>query len=187
MSPDPGLTYTMPLEVYFQAAVVRGVLVTNQERLSNYLVLREGEEIFSLKDVTMESANRKPLVVGADEYLVYMREVFLHRRSEPAESDPARGHRKLLRAERNEQGAFQRWTLFTSRRCPFGSRRGIARSIGRDKPIFSGDRGDYSGSSRDSAANLSTQPKPNRIYDRHQRWSGRILSRCHGRCISNRD
>ena len=77
MSPDPGLTYTMPLEVYFQAAVVRGVLVTNQERLSNYLVLREGEEIFSLKDVTMESANRKPLVVGADEYLVYMREVFL--------------------------------------------------------------------------------------------------------------
>ena len=77
MSLDPGLTYTMPLEVYFQAAVVRGVLVTNQERLSNYLVLREGEEIFSLKDVTMESANRKPLVVGADEYLVYMREVFL--------------------------------------------------------------------------------------------------------------
>ena len=77
MSPDPGLTYTMPLEVYFQAAVVRGVLVANQERLSNYLVLREGEEIFSLKDVTMESANRKPLVVGADEYLVYMREVFL--------------------------------------------------------------------------------------------------------------
>jgi len=77
VSPDPGLTYTMPLEVYFQAAVVRGVLVTNQERLSNYLVLREGEEIFSLKDVTMESANRKPLVVGADEYLVYMREVFL--------------------------------------------------------------------------------------------------------------
>ena len=77
MSLDPGLTYTMPLEVYLQAAVVRGVLVTNQQRLSNYLVLREGEEIFSLKDVTMESANRKPLVVGADEYLVYMREVFL--------------------------------------------------------------------------------------------------------------
>ena len=77
MSLELGLTYTMPLEVYFQAAVVRGVLVTNQERLSNYLVLREGEEIFSLKDVTMEGANRKPIMGGADEYLVYMREVFL--------------------------------------------------------------------------------------------------------------
>ena len=65
---ESGLTYTMPLEVYFQAAVVRGVLVTNQERLSTYLVLREGEEIFSLKDVTMESANRKPIMAGADEY-----------------------------------------------------------------------------------------------------------------------
>jgi len=77
VSLEQGLTYSMPLEVYLQAAVVRGVLVTNQERLSNYLVLREGEEIFSLMDATLEGMNRKPITVASDEYLVYMREVFL--------------------------------------------------------------------------------------------------------------
>jgi len=77
MTLDQGLTYTMPLEVYLQAAVLRGVLVTNQNRLSSYLVLREGEELFSLTDATLESADRKPIDVGSDKYLVYMREVFL--------------------------------------------------------------------------------------------------------------
>ena len=77
MTLDQGLTYSMPLEVYLQAAVVRGVLVTNQNRLSNYLVLRDGEEVFSMKDATLETANRKPIAVGSDEYLIYMREVFL--------------------------------------------------------------------------------------------------------------
>ena len=77
MTLDQGLTYSMPLEVYLQAAVVRGVLVTNQNRLSNFLVLREGEEVFSMKDATLETANRKPIAVGSDEYLIYMREVYL--------------------------------------------------------------------------------------------------------------
>jgi hypothetical protein len=77
MSIEHGLTYSMPLEVYFQAALVRGVLVTNQNRLSSYLVLREGEEIFSLKDATLESIRGKPISVGSDEYLVYLREVLL--------------------------------------------------------------------------------------------------------------
>ncbi|MBM2802846.1 MAG: hypothetical protein HW419_739 [Deltaproteobacteria bacterium] len=77
MSLEQALTYSMPLEVYLQAAIVRGVLVTNQGRLSNFLVLREGEEIFSLKDATLEGVNRKPITVAAEEYLVYMREVFL--------------------------------------------------------------------------------------------------------------
>jgi hypothetical protein len=72
-----GLTYTMPLEVYLQAAVLRGVLVTNQNRLSNYLVLREGEELFSLKDAALESADGKSIAVPSNVYLVYMREVFL--------------------------------------------------------------------------------------------------------------
>ena len=67
----------MPLEVYLQAAVVRGVLVTNQGRLSNYLVLREGEEVFSLRDATLESLDRKPVAVASDEYLIYMKEVYL--------------------------------------------------------------------------------------------------------------
>jgi hypothetical protein len=77
MAIEHGLTYSMPLEVYFQAALVRGVLVTNQNRLSSYLVLREGEEIFSLKDATLESVSGKPISVGSDEYLVYLREVLL--------------------------------------------------------------------------------------------------------------
>jgi hypothetical protein len=77
MTQEQGLTYSMPLEVYLQGALVRGVLVTNQNRLSNYLVLREGEELFSLKDATLEGPNRKPIAVVSDEYLVYMREVFL--------------------------------------------------------------------------------------------------------------
>jgi hypothetical protein len=73
---EEGLTYTMPLEVYLQAAVVRGVLITNQDRLSNYL-LREGDEVFSLKDATLESLDRKPVAVNSNEYLIYMQEVFL--------------------------------------------------------------------------------------------------------------
>lgn len=77
MAPDEGFTYTMHLEVYLQAAVVRGVLATNQDRLSNFLIVRQGEEVFSVKDATLEMFNRKPVSVGADEYLIYMQEVFL--------------------------------------------------------------------------------------------------------------
>lgn len=77
MALEEGLTYSMPLEVYLQSAVVRGILVTNQDRLSNYLILREGEEVFSLRDATLESLTRKPVTVDSDEYLIYMQEVFL--------------------------------------------------------------------------------------------------------------
>jgi hypothetical protein len=77
MAVEEGLTYTMPLEVYLQAAVVRGVLATNQDRLSSFLIVRQGEEVFSLKDATLESFNRRPLAMGADAYLIYMQEVFL--------------------------------------------------------------------------------------------------------------
>ena len=77
MAVDTGLTYTMTLEVYLQAAVVRGVLVTNQDRLSDHLILRKGEEIFSLRDATLESFDRKPVNVGSDEYVIYMQEVYL--------------------------------------------------------------------------------------------------------------
>lgn len=77
MTAMPGLTYSMPLEVYLPAAVVRGVLVTNQDRLSNHLILRKGEDVFSLKDATLESFDRKPLRRASDEYIIYMREVCL--------------------------------------------------------------------------------------------------------------
>lgn len=77
MAADEGLTYTMCLEVYLQAAVVRGTLATNQSRLSNFLIVRQGEDVFSIKDATLETFNRKPVLVGADEYLIYMQEVFL--------------------------------------------------------------------------------------------------------------
>lgn len=74
---EESLTYSLHLEVYLQAAVVRGILETNQDRLSSFLVVRRGEEVFSLKDATLESFNRKSVSVGADQYLIYMQEVFL--------------------------------------------------------------------------------------------------------------
>jgi hypothetical protein len=77
MTQESGLTYSIPLEVYLQGALVRGVLVTQQSRLSSYLGLPNGANVFALKDATLESANRKPIALGADEYLVYLREVLL--------------------------------------------------------------------------------------------------------------
>ena len=77
MTQESGLTYSMPLEVYLQGALVRGVLVTQQSRLSSYLGLGDGAEVFALKDASLENANRKPITLGADEYLVYLREVLL--------------------------------------------------------------------------------------------------------------
>jgi len=74
---DEGFTYAMHLEVYLQAAVVRGVLATNQDRLSNFLIVRQGDEVFSIKDATLETPKGKPISVGADEYLIYLQEVFL--------------------------------------------------------------------------------------------------------------
>jgi hypothetical protein len=71
------LTYKMPLEVYLQAAVVRGVLETNQDRLSSHLILREGDEVFSLKAASLEKLDRTMVAAGSDEYLIYVQEIFL--------------------------------------------------------------------------------------------------------------
>jgi hypothetical protein len=77
MALDEGISYSMPLEVYLPSAVVRGVLGTNQDRLSNYFILREGDEVFSLREATLEGPSGKPAAVSSDEYLIYMQEVFL--------------------------------------------------------------------------------------------------------------
>lgn len=77
MVAEEGLTYTMHLEVYLQAATVRGILETNQDRLSSYLIVRQGEEVFSLREATLEVPNRRPIPIDNDEYLIYMQEVFL--------------------------------------------------------------------------------------------------------------
>ena len=74
---DESFTYVMHLEAYLQAGVVRGVLATNQDRLSNFLIVRQSDEVFSIKDATLEMRNGKPISVGADEYLIYLQEVFL--------------------------------------------------------------------------------------------------------------
>ena len=72
------LTYTMPLEVYLQSAVVRGILITNQDRLSNHLLaLQQGEEVFSLRNPTLENCDHKVVAAASDEFLIYMQEVFL--------------------------------------------------------------------------------------------------------------
>ena len=72
-----GLTYKMPLEVYLQAAVVRGVLETNQSRLSSHLILREGDEVFFLRAASLERLDRSVIAAGSGEYLIYMQEIFL--------------------------------------------------------------------------------------------------------------
>ncbi len=72
-----GLTYKMPLEVYLQAAVLRGVLETNQSRLSNHLILREGDEVFALRSASLEKLDGTAIAAGSDEYLIYMQEIFL--------------------------------------------------------------------------------------------------------------
>ena len=74
---EQNLTYTMPLEVYLPAALVRGVLETNQDRLSSHLLFRQDDQAFSLRDATVEDLTGKPIVNRATEYVVYMREVYL--------------------------------------------------------------------------------------------------------------
>lgn len=72
-----GLTYKMPLEVYLQAAVIRGVLETNQDRLSSHLILREGDEVLILRGASLDRLDRTPIAAGSDEYLIYTQEIFL--------------------------------------------------------------------------------------------------------------
>jgi hypothetical protein len=71
------MPYSMPLEVYFDTAVLRGILVTNQDRLSNHLTLREGEETFSLREATLEDNAGTVLAQPSSDYLVYMQHVSL--------------------------------------------------------------------------------------------------------------
>ena len=77
MAQNSFATYSMPLEVYFQSALLRGVLVTNQDRLSNYFILREGEEAFTLADAALEDFNGNSIGVKAEQYVVYMHQVHL--------------------------------------------------------------------------------------------------------------
>lgn len=72
-----GLAYTMFVEAYLQAAVVRGILETNQDRLSSHLAIRQGEEVFALREATLQVPDHEPMSVESDEYLLYMQEVLL--------------------------------------------------------------------------------------------------------------
>ena len=72
-----GLTYKMALEVYLQAAVIRGILDTNQSRLSRHLILREGDEVLILRAASLDKLDRTPIASGSDEFLIYMQEIFL--------------------------------------------------------------------------------------------------------------
>lgn len=95
MASDTGLTYNMPLEVYLQPAVVRGVLVTNQDRLSSHLIFRKGDEVFSLRDATLECFDRKPVKMASDEYVIYMQEVYLIADLSPQEQSRRSGVENL--------------------------------------------------------------------------------------------
>ena len=69
MAPDNIGSYSMALEVYLQSAIVRGILVTNQDRLSNYLILREGDEVFSLREAQLTDLRGKAIDVNANQFL----------------------------------------------------------------------------------------------------------------------
>ena len=60
------MTYTMPLEVYLPAALVRGILETNHDRVSSHLLLRQDDQVFSLRDATVEDLDGRPIVSRAD-------------------------------------------------------------------------------------------------------------------------
>lgn len=76
MAQDSIGSYSMPLEVYLQSAIVRGILVTNQDRLSNYLILREGEEVFTLRDAQLTDLRGKTRDLNADEFTIYLHQVY---------------------------------------------------------------------------------------------------------------
>jgi len=77
MAMEQGLTYTLPLEVYLPAALVRGILETNLDRVSSDLLLRQDDQVFSLRDATVENLDGRPIINRATEYVVYMREIYL--------------------------------------------------------------------------------------------------------------
>src|SRR5918999_1685659 len=89
------MTYSMTLEVYLQSAVLRGVLVTNQDRLSNYLILREGDEVLSITNATLENLRGKAMTADSAEYLIYMQEVFLIADLSPQFSSDRSGYEHL--------------------------------------------------------------------------------------------
>jgi Family of unknown function (DUF6812) len=88
MAAGTGLGYKMFVEVYLQSAVVRGILETNQDRLSNCLAIRQGEEVFALKEATLQVRGRESVTVESHEYLLYMQEVLLI--ADLNNEDPAR-------------------------------------------------------------------------------------------------
>jgi len=92
---EQGLTYTMPLEVYLSAALVRGVLETNLDRVSSHLLFRQDDQVFSLRDATVEDLNGQPIVSRAAEYVVYMREVYLIADLSPANQSQRSGFESL--------------------------------------------------------------------------------------------
>jgi len=93
---EVAMNYSMTLEVYLQSSVLRGVLVTNQDRLSNYIILREGDEVLSLTDASLEDLQGKVMTMGSAEYLIYMQEVFLIADLSPQFSTDRSGYEHLF-------------------------------------------------------------------------------------------
>jgi hypothetical protein len=94
---EQSLSYTMPMEVYLPAALVRGVLETNQDRLSNHLIVSQNDQVFSLRDATVEDLSGKLIASRTNEYVVYMREVFLIADLSPAGQSQRSGLEGLYR------------------------------------------------------------------------------------------
>ncbi len=64
----------LAVEVYLTSTIIRGTLATKHDRLSDHLLLRASDELFSLKDAAVEDLHGQPLSVGGAEYFIHMRE-----------------------------------------------------------------------------------------------------------------
>src|SRR5512143_3608934 len=92
---EQGLTYTMPLEVHLPAAIVRGVLETNLDRVSSHLLFHQNDQVFSLRAATVEDLSGQPIVSRATEYVVYMSEAYLVADLSPAHQSQRSGFEGL--------------------------------------------------------------------------------------------
>jgi len=68
-------SYRKPVEIYLPSAVIRGTLVTKQERLTDHLNLRGEDQVLSLQDVQFEDLQGNAAPESGKNMIVYVHQV----------------------------------------------------------------------------------------------------------------
>jgi len=68
-------SHSVAIEVYLASTIIRGMLMTKHERLSDHVLMRAGDEVFSVHNSKVEDLNGQPLSFGGAEYVIHMDEV----------------------------------------------------------------------------------------------------------------